>query len=174
MLLQTEKDNFQKYDYKTPLFSLASSEKKPARVVGVHDGDTLSCILMVGDRYSRFVVRLQGVDTPEITSHDPVIKERATIARNFVIERVTGFPLPLDPKKKNEKEKEKWTRTDICKYLCEKVYMVNLVCSEMDKYGRLLAEVFVNDSNSQSINAELIAKGYANAYDGGHKQEFSS
>ena len=163
--------DFQKYDYKTPLFSLASPEKKPARVVGVHDGDTISCIVMVGDRYSRFMVRLQGIDTPEITSHDPVIKEKATLARNFVIERVTSLPLPLNTQKEKEKEKEKWTRTDICKYLCEKVYMVNLVCSEMDKYGRLLAEVFVNDSLS-SINTELLARGFANAYDGGHKQDF--
>jgi endonuclease YncB( thermonuclease family) len=155
--------NFQAYDYQTPLFSLASPDKKPARVVGVHDGDTLACIIKVGDLYSRFMVRLKGIDTPEMTSHDTVIKERAIGVRNYLIEKITGHPLC----------KAKGTRTEICKFLCEKVYMVDLVCSDMDKYGRLLADVFVNGM-STSINADLIEKGFANAYDGGHKLGFAS
>jgi micrococcal nuclease len=39
---------------------------------------------------------------------------------------------------------------------------------KVDKYGRYLADIFVND-NPVSINEQLIAAGHATSYDGGKK-----
>lgn len=49
--------------------------------------------------------------------------------------------------------------------------VVTLKCQDLDKYGRLLTEIFINDQN---INQWLIDSGYAFAYDGGTKQSWSS
>lgn len=49
--------------------------------------------------------------------------------------------------------------------------VVTLKCQDLDKYGRLLAEIHIDDLN---INQWLIDSGYAFAYDGGTKQSWSS
>ena len=49
--------------------------------------------------------------------------------------------------------------------------VVTLKCQDLDKYGRLLAEIHIDDLN---INQWLIDSGYAFAYDGGTKESWSS
>jgi micrococcal nuclease len=49
--------------------------------------------------------------------------------------------------------------------------VVTLKCQDLDKYGRLLTEIWVGEQN---INQWLIDSGYAFAYDGGTKQSWSS
>ena len=156
--------DFAAYTHKTPLFSLettSAASLQPARVVGVHDGDTMSCILNVNGSFARFNIRLTGIDSPEMTSRDPALKAAAIQVRDHVISHVTQ-------KTYDSRKMPHVTRTDICEYLCKEVYMVNLHCGQFDKYGRVLAEVFVPGS-SQSINNILIKEGHVNSYDGGHK-----
>jgi len=183
--------SFAPFDYHTSLFSLASPIPRPARVVGIHDGDTISCIIRIGSEqsiqsgqsgqsgqqenhptFARFNVRLAGIDAPEMTSHNPVLKEAAINVRNRLIELVTGKKCTFETPGMAHT-----TRTDICKYLCQDVYMVSLICKDMDKYGRLLAEVYVCHENDEgilrNINAVLMNVGLVNTYDGGHKSEFS-
>ena len=45
---------------------------------------------------------------------------------------------------------------------------MKLSCKDFDKYGRLLVEVY--DDDTVSINNWLIDNGYAFAYDGGTKK----
>ena len=171
--------DFAAYTHKTPLFSLetttsasasasaSASSLQPARVVGIHDGDTMSCILNVNGSFARFNIRLTGIDSPEMTSRDPALKAAAIQVRDHVISLVTQKPY-------DSRKTPHVTRTDICEYLCKEVYMVNLHCGQFDKYGRVLAEVFVPDNSQggqgyQSINNILIKEGLVNSYDGGHK-----
>jgi micrococcal nuclease len=49
--------------------------------------------------------------------------------------------------------------------------VVTLKCQDLDKYGRLLTEIWIGEQN---INQWLIDSGYAFAYDGGTKQSWSS
>ena len=49
--------------------------------------------------------------------------------------------------------------------------VVTLKCQDLDKYGRLLTEIWFDQQN---INQWLIDSGYAFAYDGGTKQSWSS
>ena len=58
-------------------------------------------------------------------------------------------------------------------YLRDKILnkVVTLKCQDLDKYGRLLTEIWFDEQN---INQWLIDSGYAFAYDGGTKQSWSS
>jgi endonuclease YncB( thermonuclease family) len=49
--------------------------------------------------------------------------------------------------------------------------VVTLKCQDLDKYGRLLTEIWFDQQN---INQWLIDSDYAFAYDGGTKQSWSS
>jgi len=49
--------------------------------------------------------------------------------------------------------------------------VVTLKCQDLDKYGRLLTEIWFEQQN---INQWLIDSNYAFAYDGGTKQSWSS
>jgi len=72
------------------------------RVVKVYDGDTITIIgrVMYNPRLFTFQIRLNDIDCPELRSKDPVEKEMATIAKNFlsdiiyekmVVLKVTGL-----------------------------------------------------------------------------------
>ena len=62
-------ENFEKYDISTPYFSLQDVNTY-GRLVDIYDGDTVKVILPVMDRYFKFDVRLNGIDTCEIKSHN--------------------------------------------------------------------------------------------------------
>ena len=57
-----------------------------AHVTGVHDGDTITVDIDLGFSMSlrKLKVRLSGIDTAEITSKDPVLKEKAVKARDWL------------------------------------------------------------------------------------------
>jgi endonuclease YncB( thermonuclease family) len=46
---------------------------------------------------------------------------------------------------------------------------VNTFKDEREKYGRMLAEVVLDDGNGPSLNAELLAASRAEPYDGGRR-----
>ena len=62
-------------------------------------------------------------------------------------------------------------RDELRKKIMEKI--VTVKCGEFDKYGRLLAEIYMPDEE-KSVNEWLIEKGYAFYYDGGTKQDWST
>lgn len=58
--------------------------------------------------------------------------------------------------------------------LCEKILnkLVFIKCSDFDKYGRLLVEIFENSNSEQSINNWLIENKYAKEYNGKTKSKW--
>ena len=67
-----------------------------------------------------------------------------------------------------------YTRNDIISLLANDVYLVYLKCSDMDKYGRVLGDVYPLN-NTEISASEYLLKEYPNyikEYHGGHKLNF--
>lgn len=148
----------------TPMYSFVN-KKVWARVLCVHDGDTMTCAIEAFPQcFFRYNVRLDGIDTKEITSHDPATKERAIAARNALLNHVTGETVAAND--------ATYSRNDIINKLANDVHLVFLHCDKMDKYGRILATVYKAPDDQESINTILIKKGLAVKYDGGKKTDW--
>ena len=60
-----------------------------AKCVNVVDGDTVDCLIDVGfGLHTKQRLRLHGVNTPEKRSKDPLEKELAKIAENYVSQTI--------------------------------------------------------------------------------------
>lgn len=65
-------------------------------IVAVHDGDTITVIIDLGfDTYRRLVLRVNGIDTPEVTGSQKVA---GLVVRNAVIEWLKSPKLILESK----------------------------------------------------------------------------
>jgi endonuclease YncB( thermonuclease family) len=150
--------DFSKHDINnTEVFSL-NGLKTEARLVDVYDGDTITCIIKMFDGYFKFAIRLKGIDTNEMKTKNPELKQLALQARKTFLTTVCNtFNLALE-----------CSRADIQHFLKEHVVLVKLHCYEFDKYGRVLADVYA-PNNALSLSETMIQAGLAYAYDGGTK-----
>jgi endonuclease YncB( thermonuclease family) len=128
-----------------------------SRLIDIIDGDTIVCVVPMLKHFYKFNVRLNGVDTCEMKSKDAYLRERAIKARDYLVKRLLN---------NNSQGIE---RKEIQQQLEESVVSVYLHCYEFDKYGRLLADVYINDISTESISDELINKQLAHPYNGGKR-----
>ena len=147
---------FEAHGIDTPYFSLKGYETY-ARVVSIHDGDTMTIVFPIFGSYYKFSARLKDIDTCEMLSTDTKVKEKALMARQRLMELVTGHDLMF--KKQN----------DIKDYLDKHICTVWVKCGPFDKYGRLLADVKKNKNSEQSFSHILEAENLAYHYTGGTK-----
>lgn len=115
---------------------------KGGRVIKVYDADTITIASKLPYDESpmyRLSVRLNGIDTPEIKGKG--VSEE-------------------------EKEAAKIARDYVSNLVLNKV--VRLENIESEKYGRILADVFIGDIH---LNELLIKERYAVSYDGGTKKK---
>jgi endonuclease YncB( thermonuclease family) len=131
-----------KCDITTPLFSLCG-KSLIGRVVNVLDGDTLSIILPLYHEFFRFNVRLNGIDTCETKSNNPELKNMGLQAKKLVIDTITC-----------KQTNESFDKQSVINLLSTEVYTVRVECLEFDKYGRLLADVYVKDKNLSDLLLE--------------------
>ena len=121
------------------------------RVVEINrvlDGDTIDVTIDLGfDLFKKERVRIAGVDTPEKRTRDLEEKELGIDATNWLKAKLEGAISGDD----------------------NLVIRTELV-GGIGKYGRLLGWCYIGDGDV-SINEEMIAEGYAWAYDGGTKQK---
>ena len=109
-------------------------------VIKVYDGDTITIASKMPYENSplfRFNVRLNGIDTPEIKGKD-ISNE--------------------------EKESAKQVRDYVSNLVLNKY--VRLENIQNEKYGRILADVYIGDLH---LNSLLVKERYAVIYDGGTK-----
>jgi micrococcal nuclease len=119
-------------------------EYRVKEVLKVVDGDTIDVVIDLGfDISFTSRVRLAGIDTPE---------SRTTDAR----EKILGVEVKDYLKKALEGATDIVIRTE--------------KADSSEKYGRILGWLFVN-RQTDSLNMELVNKGYAWAYDGGTKKK---
>lgn len=139
-----------RFSHNTPAFTLSGTHCF-ARVVDVHDGDTLKVIMPVfGDHYYKFNVRLFGVDACELRSKCEANRVLAMEARSRLTELITGNPDTSD--------------------FDAEPYVVYLRCANFDKYGRLLANVFSDTTCDTSFSDILINEGLVYSYGGKTKK----
>jgi len=134
--------DWEKYDNKTPIFTLEGSFVQ-GKIVDVYDGDTVKIVLnlSINSNYFRWNCRLSGINTPEIRTKNVKEKEFGLLVRDKLKERIEN-----------------------------KILLIK--CGEFDKYGRLLVEIYENNGQLFSINNWLIENNYAKPYDGGTKEEW--
>ena len=114
----------------------------------VVDGDTIDVTIDLGfDLYKKERVRVAGVDTPEKRTRNLEEKALGIDATNWLKDKLEGAIVGDD---------------DL------------VIRTELDggvgKYGRLLGWLYIGDADL-SLNEQMIAEGYAWAYDGGTKQK---
>jgi micrococcal nuclease len=122
-----------------------------AKLDRVVDGDTVDALIDVGfDIWFKKRIRFVGVDTWESRTRD------------------------LEEKKLGKLAAER-TRQLLEDVSSKKGYF-RLKSHGLGKYGRVLGELFVMDSEGKqwNINKTLIAEGHAYVYDGGKKKVFTS
>jgi micrococcal nuclease len=119
-------------------------EYRVKEVLKVVDGDTIDVIIDLGfDVSFTSRVRLAGIDTPE---------SRTTDAR----EKILGLEVKDYLKKALDGATDIVIRTE--------------KADSSEKYGRILGWLFIN-RQTDSLNTELVNKGYAWSYDGGTKSK---
>lgn len=156
------KQLFMPYDNRTRDFSLAG-ECTYARVTSVHDGDTMTCVIPFRDDFFKFSVRLDGIDTCEITSNNQANKLIATRARNRLIDLVSNGA------SKHIEQHMLEARKSVCDFFDKDVYLIWIECGKFDKYGRLLVRAKLNPDDAQCFSQILVSERLAYNYDGGKK-----
>ena len=107
-----------------------------AKIVKVVDGDTVNVVIdLPGFGFCQFKVRLYGINTPELR------------------------PPKSDPNREEIKARAKEATAALLGRVGGKI--VTLDCYGWGKYGRLLANIYLDGKN---INKWLVEEGYAKVY----------
>mgnify|MGYP003131845848 FL=1 len=115
----------------------------------VVDGDTIDALIDVGfDIWIKKRIRYKGIDCWESRTRD------------------------LEEKKKGLAAKER--NKELLKSVSSKPGLFRLKSYGVGKYGRVLGEIFIEDTEGKqySINETLINEGHAYTYEGGKKKLF--
>ena len=122
-----------------------------AKLERVVDGDTIDALIDVGfDIWVKKRIRYKGIDTWESRTRD------------------------LDEKKKGLAAKAR--NKELLESVSSKSGYFRIKSYGTGKYGRVLADIFVQDKegNSINVNHQLIKEGHAYIYEGGTKKVFTS
>ena len=144
-----------------PMFTF-QNQSFLAKVVDVYDGDTCSVVFPFQGRLVKYRVRCAGYDSPEmkppksLANREEVIR-KAILARNYFASKVTDCTFSLDGS---------YTKIEMQAILHANTKLVQIECGGWDKYGRLLADFFVDGCH---VNTDMIAQKHGYPYDGGKK-----
>ena len=113
-----------------------------AKVVKVVDGDTVDFHVDLGfDTWKKIRARLYGINAPESRTRDLEEKKRGLESKKFLTDTLANFDNECIVKSRGT-----------------------------GKYGRCLAEIFINDLNPEiSINQQMVDVGLAEEYFGGKR-----
>ena len=111
--------------------------------------------------YSQFIVRLAGIDGPEMNSHDVREVNAALKARNRLLSLLA--PKAFD-------QTATYSKKDVLRLLADNPTLVYLHLGSLEKFGRTLAEIFTTDGPTKSVNQILLDEELVHAYAGKTKQ----
>jgi endonuclease YncB( thermonuclease family) len=155
-----------KFDSTTKLFSLAGL-KTYCQLVSLHDLDTISVVFpFQGRDVHKINCRVLGLDSAELTSKNPIVKAWAVKARNRMLSLIAPGVFEVDGS---------YAKKDIKRLLAENVSMLYIHSYEYEKFGRLLVDLFLDESASdrgETLQAICIREGYAKPYDGKTKSQW--
>jgi len=133
----------------TELYSLEGRRFR-AKVVDVYDGDTITVVFKLNGSYVKYKVRMYGYDSPEMKPSKKLLNRIDIIAN------------------------AKYAKLKLSNKILNKT--VILQCLDWDKYGRLLATVFLQHSRyfvcttDENINNWMVEEGLGKLYFGGKKE----
>ena len=145
-------NDLDKCDFNTKSFSLEGMSLK-AKIVNVLDGDTVALVIPIFGDYYKFNSRMKGIDTCEIHSVDKDVKNKGLEAKCRLIELLT---------KQKIKDLD---RKSVISFFKDTNCIVWIECHEFDKYGRLLADIYLKKGD-KSLSSILIEEKLAYLYDG--------
>ena len=150
---------FDKFNYDNTESFRFQQANPEMRVVDVHDGDTFKAIIEAfPGQFYKASVRLNGIDTPEITSKDEKVKASAIRARDRLVELITSTK-PIENMK-------------ISKHMQSQTFLIHAKILGLDKYGRVLAECRKSkDSSDETFAETLIKERMGVKYGGGSKMD---
>lgn len=139
-----------------PYFNFDKVNMK-AKVLRIYDGDTIICAFEYNNKYYKHKFRLRGIDTPEIKDGSMDAFE----ARNTLIKLITSCNIDINDKSSYQK---------INNLLKTNNKYISINCFEYDKYGRILADIYVEDNNSNeqtltNVNEYMLRNGLAKKYE---------
>jgi endonuclease YncB( thermonuclease family) len=143
----------------TPEFSL-NDVKTYARVISCYDGDSIGLVIPMFNTFYKFKIRIMGIDTCEMKSKNKANKDLAIKARNRLLELITKRP--IDPLVIN-------TKKHIDDLLNKEVYLVYVHCLEFEKFGRVLAHLYEDETSTKSYEDILVEEKLAYRYMGDTK-----
>lgn len=146
------------YGRHTPMFDW-SGRTVNAKLVGLHDGDTCRVVFQTEYGVKQFIIRVEGIDSPEIASKDPTEREQALSARALFLE--LAAPGVFDRRDRHDARA-------IERLLQENETLVMVRLGTFDKYGRLLGAV--TSKAGVNIGEHLVACGAAHRYSGKTKE----
>lgn len=130
----------------------------------------MMAILVHNNELQKFICRLTGIDTPEMKPPLKNINREHEISnaykcRNRLVQLVSNCSYSIE----NTLNKRELNSLVDCN-----TKIINIVCHEFDKYGRLLVSLYDVDDVEliQSFNQILIDEQYAKSYTGGTKEKF--
>ena len=143
--------------------------KTSGKIVEIYDGDTCKIVLLNNNVLQKFNCRINGIDTPEMKP--PLNKPNREIeiknayrCRNRLIQLSTNTSTSVNTDVDSDVKKVS---------LDTNTKLVHVECLEFDKYGRLLVNIYDNETpKSLSYNDMLVNEGFAKKYNGGTKDEF--
>ena len=140
-----------------PLFSLKGLNVI-CKLVKVIDGDTGHFILLLPQHEQpvKYVCRLNGIDTPEMSKTPEIAKK----ARNRFLQLTTSLNIDLHNMSDNKLINE---------IIHQNKKIIYAQCLGSDKYGRQLISLYDNELQN-NINNIMVNEGYARVYDGGYKE----
>jgi endonuclease YncB( thermonuclease family) len=141
----------------TPEFSLDGIQTY-GRVVDIYDGDTMKVVISLFGNFYKFNVRLAGIDTCEIKSKNEQAKLLALRAHDKLVRLCLRDVYTANQTKKG-----------LADTLNSDVYSVWLQCYKFDKFGRLLCDVYDNQSSLQSFSSIMLDERLAYPYHGDTK-----
>ncbi len=124
------------------------------RVIDITDGDTIKVIINFKNDYYKLIVRLNNIDTCETKSKCEENKQKGLDAKKRIFNLITGKTIDIVDKKyiKNE--------------LNDNCYLCYIKCYDFDKYGRVLADIYLNEKSNDSFSSILINEKLAYIYGG--------
>ena len=139
----TDLSKLSEFDKKTPKFTLKNAFKI-CKIVDVYDGDTVRGVFEHNGEYNKWTIRMYGYDSPE-----------------------------MRPSKKLEnrdkiKEEAKKSRDYLRSKILDKTIFLH--CLDFDKYGRVLANIYLDELGEKTLNDHMVEMNYGYAYFGGTKK----
>jgi endonuclease YncB( thermonuclease family) len=174
------------FDSNTPRFNITAKGRIPARVIRIHDGDTITCISSFLDRLPSGCViegsvRLLGIDTAEIHSKNLTLERHALKARARLIqlcclggEHHTNKPSLQIPTTTSftslttNHQTHTKLQTDLSATLCtmtdneletyfrKHCYIIYAEYHGTDKYGRYIADLYSSMDLSEPSFSEIL------------------